>query len=177
MFTCNEYRSSGGILDCRRSISRGAQCLPFCIGLTQPRHLAMHIHRKIACPANTSKRIARFSCRLPAATTRKLRPPCRSFCAMASESVHRIFYDDIEKIADCLCFLVRQATANDRSCNIFGGCLGNVQVGGKGFFQRTESAAVARFASLGVANDEQQWTASSSHKLSSFFIGGVYINR
>lgn len=40
MFTCNEYRSAGGILDCSRSMSRGAQCLSFCVGLTQPRRLA-----------------------------------------------------------------------------------------------------------------------------------------
>lgn len=32
-----------------------------------------------------------------------------------------------------------------------------MQVGGKGFFQRAEGTAVACFASLGAANDEQQF--------------------
>lgn len=65
-------------------------------------------------------------------------------------------HDDVEKIADRLRFLVRQSAADDRPRDIFGGRFGDVQVGGESFFQRAESAAVACFASLSAANDEQQ---------------------
>ena len=63
----------------------------------------------------------------------------------------------VEKIADRLGFLVRQAAADDRPRDIFGRRLGDVQVGGESFFQRAVGAAVARLTSLGAANDEQQF--------------------
>ena len=65
-------------------------------------------------------------------------------------------HDDIEQLADRLGFLVRQPAADDRPRDIFGGRFGDVQVSGEGFFQRAVGAAVARFAGLGAANDEQQ---------------------
>ena len=46
-----------------------------------------------------------------------------------------LFNDDVEKIADRLRFLVRQAAADDRPRNIFGRRFGNPQVGGEGVFQ------------------------------------------
>lgn len=66
-------------------------------------------------------------------------------------------HDDVEKLADRRCLLVRQAAAGDGPRNIFGRRFGDSQVGGEGFLQRAEGIAVARFASFGAANDEQQF--------------------
>ena len=68
-----------------------------------------------------------------------------------------LFHNDVEQIADRTRFLVRQAATRDRPRDIFGGRFGDLVMGGEGFFQRAVSAAVARLAGLGAANDEQQF--------------------
>ncbi len=68
-----------------------------------------------------------------------------------------LVHDDVEKIADRLRFLVRQSTTDDRPRDIFGGRFGDMQMRGESLFQRAVSIAVACFAGLGAANDEQQF--------------------
>ena len=69
----------------------------------------------------------------------------------------KLRHDDVEKVADRTGFLVRQAAAGDGSRDIFGGRFGDLQVGGVGFFQRPESAAVTRLPCFRAAHDEQQF--------------------